>query len=218
MTALKPPSSQLELLPHTYGFIGLSRNENPGSSEYLIQRPFGAGHTQGHLMLGGGRISAATLPSVGQSDDSIIDKSVAQYLREALPRSLLLGDEVPSSLTPVAAWTGIWAASRDGEPWVGAVPNYPSGLWVCAAYTGHGMPNATLCARAVVEMVGEENKGKDQVALGLNLVENGKLPRGYLITKERIERANRLPDVEAQDSMGILGLKRTSAAEDMGYV
>jgi glycine/D-amino acid oxidase-like deaminating enzyme len=218
MTALKPPSSQLERLPHTYGFIGLSRNENTGSSEYLIQRPFAAEYTQGHLMLGGGRISAATLPSVGQSDDSIIDKSVVRYLCEALPRSLLLGEKVPSSLTPVAAWTGIWAASRDGNPWVGAVPDYPPGLWLCAAYTGHGMPNATLCARAVVEMIGEENKGKGHVALSLNMVKNGKLPLGYIITKERIETAKGLPDVETQDSLGILGFKRVSAAEDLGYL
>jgi glycine/D-amino acid oxidase-like deaminating enzyme len=218
MTALKPPTSQAERLPHTYGFIGLARSENGSSSEYLIQRPFSTNKTEGHLMLGGGRISAATIPSVGQSDDSLIDSSVVAYLCSALPSSLLLGDDVPASLTADAAWTGIWGASRDGNPWVGDVPGYPEGLWVCAAYTGHGMPNATLCAKAAVQIIGEENGGGDGVALALKLVEGGKLPRSYLISKERIEKARKLPDVETQDSIGILGLKRTGAAEDLGYI
>ena len=69
-----------------------------------------------------------------------------------------------------------------------------------------------------VEMIEEANKGNDHVALSLNMVKNGKLPLGYIITKERIETAKGLPDVETQDSLGILGFKRVSPAEDLGYL
>ncbi|KAI5922690.1 FAD dependent oxidoreductase [Camillea tinctor] len=80
-------------------------------------------------------------------------------------------------LEPTHEWTGIMGYTRDGHPLVGRVPeslggdDEPSdplslssggssgggggqgGLWLCAGYSGHGMPNAALCARAVVDMM-----------------------------------------------------------------
>lgn len=76
--------------------------------------------------------------------------------------------------------------SRDGQPWVGRVPgaflgasaSAPApapdsdadidaentadvdGLWMTAAFTGHGMPVAPRCGIAVAQMIlGKENDG-----------------------------------------------------------
>jgi glycine/D-amino acid oxidase-like deaminating enzyme len=224
MTALVPPPSLTQRLPHSYGIQGLSTVGNDASGEYLIQRPDSSSGSPGELMLGGGRtFGGETMPSVGAADDSVVDMAVVSYLQHALPKSLTLKPYAPSaspsnqsetddrSLLLKAAWTGIWAGSRDGSPWVGPVPSYPPGLFLCAAYTGHGMPNATLCARAVVQMILEERKpstgslDERLTTLQQRLVEAGDLPKSYFISQERIDRARHLPDVLTQDKIGILG-------------
>ena len=60
------------------------------------------------------------------------------------------------------AWSGIMGFSRDAAPWVGQIPGM-SGLFICAGYTGHGMPNATLCAKAVVDLLLESDRDGDVV-------------------------------------------------------
>lgn len=42
--------------------------------------------------------------------------------------------------------------SADSVPHVGPVPSKP-GLYVCAGFHGHGMPNVLLCARGLAAMV-----------------------------------------------------------------
>jgi glycine/D-amino acid oxidase-like deaminating enzyme len=193
MTALRPPAGYT--LPYTYGFIGFGADPNPASTEYLIQRPPSAG---GQLMLGGGRITAASIPHVGVSDDSAVDPSVVQFLRGCLPRGLSFGEDVPAEFEAEAAWSGIWAASRDDAPWVGAVPQRAPGLWMCAAYSGHGMRNATLSAKAVARMILAERHGPAALAAEIDamlLAED--VPRTYLATRERMETARRLPGVGA---------------------
>jgi glycine/D-amino acid oxidase-like deaminating enzyme len=202
MTALLPPESMDTLLPHSYGFVGFGTDPNPNATEYLIQRPFTGPTPNGHLMLGGGRLSAATLPSVGEADDSILDPSVVEYLTTVLPRAIHLSPaSPPPALTPVAAWTGIWAASRDNVPWVGPVPGSArGGLWLCAAYTGHGMPNATLCARAVVRMMVAEEKGEEEWGRVVErMVAGREIPASYVLSEERMGLARGLPSVEVQD-------------------
>jgi glycine/D-amino acid oxidase-like deaminating enzyme len=220
MTALIPPTSQTELLPHSYGIEALSPIANGTSGEYLIQKPSKANGALGELMLGGGRtFGGQTLPSVGEADDSVVDPAVVSYLKAALPKSLTLRSYPSSSKTgnsgdldEKAAWTGIWAASRDGNPFVGPVPEYPDGIWLCAAYTGHGMPNATLCAKAVVRMMlaadGLSSQEADRTikALQEDMIAEGDLPACYFISKERIKRARELPTTQEQDTMGIMGM------------
>lgn len=81
------------------------------------------------------------------------------------------------------------------------------------------MPNATLCGKAVVEMVlahlsdkagkagaaGEVSAAVKEVQT--KLVTDGNLPKAYLITKERIERCKHIPSVLEQDEKGIVGLR-----------
>jgi glycine/D-amino acid oxidase-like deaminating enzyme len=210
MTALIPPPAMKTLLPHTYGFVGFGPDPNPNATEYLIQRPFsGVANPKGHLMLGGGRIAAATLPSVGEADDSVLDPSVVEFLQGALPQSLELGPGTTAAaaaerLDADMAWTGIWAASRDEMPWVGRVR---PGLWLCAAYTGHGMPNATLCARAVVRLIVADEKGEDVAGVTGAMVEGGEIPECYLLTEDRMAMARSLPIVAVQDAQRGVGLR-----------
>lgn len=121
--------------------------------------------------------------------------------------------------------------SRDEMPWVGPVPSglglapasaldgartlahhaaEAEGLYVCAGYTGHGMPNAALCARAVANMllrgVTRVEEGEDGLGSGTEggggvaaradaLAEELQLPADFLVTPRRVGRARR-GDVE----------------------
>ncbi|KAF2004098.1 DAO-domain-containing protein [Amniculicola lignicola CBS 123094] len=198
MSALFPPKNST-MLPDSYGMVG-ALGQPPNADDYLIQRPFSrVPNPAGHLMFGGGR-GAGTLPTIGISDDSIIDEGSAAYLRGALLKILDLGGETEGlpELLAAAQWTGIMGYSRDNHPWVGKVPDR-EGIWLAGGYTGHGMPNGTLCGKAVVEMVLGEEEGRDVGALQEELVGKGELPKSYVISKERIQRARALATVEVQD-------------------
>lgn len=69
------------------------------------------------------------------------------------------------------------------------------------------MPNATLCGRAVVEMVlgDESNVPVDYVTE--RLVKTGSLPQAYVITKERIERSKKLDSLAVQEHKAELQAK-----------
>ena len=85
--------------------------------------------------------------------------------------------------------------------------------------TGHGMPNGTLCGKAVVEMLLGEESGIEANVVAERLIESGDLPRAYLITKERMERAHQLDEVKVQDEKGYLGDRwRASPEEPMRLV
>ncbi|KAF2032122.1 FAD dependent oxidoreductase-like protein [Setomelanomma holmii] len=203
MSALHPPKGST-LIPDSYGMVGaLGQPEN--NDDYLVQRPFsGVPNLGGHLMFGGGR-GASKLPSVGVSDDTVIDEGSAAYLRSALLKVLALDGETSdlAELRAAAQWTGIMGYSRDDHPWVGKVPD-KEGLWLCAGYTGHGMPNGTLCGKAVVDMVLGELEGKDLGELQEQMVKDGDMPSSYVLSKERIERARTTYlTVEQQDERGV---------------
>lgn len=215
MSALHPPKGS-ERLPNSYGMVGFEGG-NSEHDDYLIQRPFydspnGDGTRRGgHLMFGGGR-SFAMYDCVGESDDDIVDPGEADYLRRALLKLLDLGGETEGlkELRASHQWTGIKGYSRDNMPWVGKVPagkpgsvSFEDGLWLCGGYTGHGMPNATLCGKAVVDMVLAEEDGKiAHDDLCKRLVDSGDLPNTYLITSKRLEAAHGLPSVIEQDAAG----------------
>tara|TARA_R110002003_G_scaffold37_11_gene2185 strand:- start:2733 stop:3743 length:1011 start_codon:yes stop_codon:yes gene_type:complete len=202
MSALHPPKNST-LIPDSYGMVGaLGQPEN--NDDYLVQRPFeGVPNPGGHLMFGGGR-GAGTLPSMAVSDDSVIDEGSAAYLRGALLKVLALDGETADvkELEAAAQWTGIMGYSRDDHPWVGKVPD-KEGLWLCGGYTGHGMPNGTLCGKAVVDMVLGEQEGKDLAELQEQMVKDGDMPRSYVLSKERIERARKGLTVQQQDERGV---------------
>lgn len=120
-----------------------------------MQRPFlgdETGETGGELMFGGGRQYEDGFGE-GVSDDSYIDQPAANYLRRELIQVLDLSTDKPE-LCASYEWTGIMGFSKDGRPWVGEVPeSLGGGQGICGGFTGHGMPDASLCAKAVVEMM-----------------------------------------------------------------
>ena len=126
-----------------------------GQDDYLIQRP---NADAGHLMFGGGRQCG---PSMGLTDDSVIDEKTAHYLRFQLIEALDLpefeeiyppivrGAKPIRAITPRSSgrimirrqyelvasqeWTGIMGFSRDERPWVGAVPDTEN-VYIAAGY------------------------------------------------------------------------------------
>ncbi|EPE27543.1 FAD/NAD(P)-binding protein [Glarea lozoyensis ATCC 20868] len=209
MSALVAPRNVKRApLAMSYVFAGHDKVKNVYQDDYLIQRPSG-----GELMFGGGR-QYATDGGVGCSDDSWTSRSAAKYLRNELNHALdlspssseevkTLREELSRALDPSSSsskelkasfeWTGIMGFSRDGRPWVGAVPEElggGKGLWICAGFTGHGMPNATGCAKAVVElMLGKEGEEVD-------------LPSVHRVGRERVERARVGDEVREADLKG----------------
>ncbi|ORY68753.1 FAD dependent oxidoreductase [Pseudomassariella vexata] len=190
---------------HTYYILGDATDRPLRRDDYLVQRP----PPKAELVLGGGRFLAKD-NAVGVWDDGELDEPVKWWLRGELPAAMDLSLRTPEETTtsPVHAaqgennkqdleasfeWTGIMGYSRDAAPWVGAVPSSlggGEGLWVCAGYTGHGMPNAALCAKAVVDMM----VGADEVDL----------PPEYEVTEERVEGARRRDTVRVADARGEL--------------
>lgn len=193
VTALIPKEGQPPLA-HTYVFL----DEPSKMDDYLIQRP----GPRGELVFGGGR-TLASAPTVGVSNDDEVDAAISSHLRSSLP---LVLDLEPSSENAAPKerdemdadfeWTGIMGFSRDGYPWVGAVPESlggGAGLWLCGGYTGHGMPQAALCAKALAGMISGQS------------VEDVDLPREFHLTEERVSRARTSAEVVMQMG-GLIGL------------
>ncbi|KAF1943305.1 FAD dependent oxidoreductase [Clathrospora elynae] len=202
MSALLPPRGST-ILPDSHGMVA-ALDQPANNDDYLIQRPFaGVPNPRGHLMFGGGR-GAGKGGSIGISDDTVIDEGSAAYLRAALLKVLELDGEIEGlkELEAAAQWTGIMGYSRDNHPWVGKVPE-KDGMWLCGGYTGHGMPNGTLCGKAVVDMVLGEYEGKELDAVQTRMVEKGDIPKSYVLTKERVKRARKMMTVQQQDEQGV---------------
>ncbi|KAL1296646.1 hypothetical protein AAFC00_000129 [Neodothiora populina] len=196
MSSLLPPpslSGPANRTKTSFGFLG------PAQDDYLIQRdsrPRGGGSEQ--LLYGGGRSQGF---SMGVSDDSAIGAETAVYLRTALNTLLGLGGDSKEEMTATHEWTGIMGFSRDDKPFVGPLP-HRDGLFLSAGYTGHGMPNAWLCGRAVAGMVlGVLSGGKSTEGVVADAVRDGGLPRAYLPHEERVAGARLADTVEVQDRL-----------------
>lgn len=192
--SMSPASSTHQPLQYTYGFIGNDKS-NVNQDDYLVQRPFTSTSSDdkekgGELMFGGGRSYAANA-GLDVSDDSSIDLPAAAYLRRELNVVLDLQSDEPE-LEASFEWSGIMGYSRDGHPWVGEVSEKlggADGLWICAGFTGHGMPNTVLSAKtAALEMMG----GREDI------------PDCYRLSDERVERARALDEVAVADEKGLL--------------
>lgn len=143
-------------------------------------------------MFGGGRSRGG--PTIGVTDDGVVDSEIEEYLRGGLPIVL----DVPSEKgegegrerLEGAMWTGIMGFSRDEKPWIGRVPD-TEGVFVAAGFTGHGMPNAWLCGRAVAEMCVGSLAGRDAEEVMGEVCARTGLPGSYVLTGERMESVMR---------------------------
>ena len=205
---------------HADDASGLARDD------YMGQRPLPGGE----LVYGGGRRRARGL-AVGEWRDDEVEEAVAKYLRSNLSPPLDLsqsdgggdGDEQEKGRELEASfeWTGIMGYSRDHNAWVGAVPESMGGgdgLWICAGYTGHGMPVATLSARAVVRrMTGATDKEEDGPG--------ARLPDEFVLSEERVRITRETLDtVEEREPKGWLSMfpqlltLRRNAAETLSQL
>lgn len=203
--ALEPPPLAVQL-PHSYVWI------KGADHQYLIQR--GPEDTQVEeggrvphsvdksLVFGGERLAAP-----GEEEGISRDDEVNPIISRALHRGLndavkLLPEDEPQeeaeALRATYEWTGIMGYSGDSSPWVGRVPGtLVSGpnadtdtdrLWISAGYTGHGMPVAARCGIAVAETI----LGKESSV---------QLPKQWVPSEERVERARRMELPQTIDDM-----------------
>jgi len=75
------------------------------------------------------------------------------------------------------------------------------GVFLSAGYTGHGMPNAWLCGRAVASMVARSLDGMGEAGAVEEAVREVGLPRAYLVSEERLRLARERPTVLEMDHM-----------------
>ena len=54
-----------------------------------------------------------------------------------------------------------------------------------------GMPNAALSSQHTASLILAASQGEDWRAVERNAVHNGEIPLSYIITKERVERAQK---------------------------
>ncbi|KAI1199626.1 FAD dependent oxidoreductase [Nemania serpens] len=200
--ALEPPPGAAQL-PHSYVWT------KDASDQYLIHRGLddaqvqragtgdgdGGGGGDRSLILGGERF-AVPEGEEGVSRDDAINPLVSRALHRGLSHAvkLLPADErEEDALRATYEWTGIMGYSRDGQPWVGRVPGAflgasgrdadVDGLWMSAAFTGHGMPVAPRCGIAVAQMIlGRENEDEDG---GVRV----RVPRAWIPSEERVAGA-----------------------------
>ncbi|KAL6697147.1 FAD dependent oxidoreductase [Trichoderma pleuroticola] len=199
VSSLKPPLSPQPAkdpldIGHTFYFVSDLTDRR---DDYLVQRP----PPGAELVYGGGRIHAED-HGLGVWDDSTIDEPVARYLKHEPGGLMDLSireqensegkDEIYPPKQDVKStfeWSGIMGFSRDGWPWV-------DGLWLCAGYSGGGMPNAALCAKAVVYMMIPGHGDGDEVVCQEDL------PPEYLLTEDRLEKARTCETVAEADKRG----------------
>jgi glycine/D-amino acid oxidase-like deaminating enzyme len=80
--------------------------------------------------------------------------------------------------------------STDSIPHVGEVPSKP-GQYICAGFTGHGMPQIFLSARGIASMIAE----------GKSFAESG-VPRLYQTSQKRLDnKRNRILESWSKSSL-----------------
>ncbi|KAG9075751.1 hypothetical protein FS749_012541 [Ceratobasidium sp. UAMH 11750] len=135
--------------------------------DYLTQRP------DGTIMMGGGFAQSPKqgMDEVGINTDDAYDPTAAAHLCGALSVLFKSPKNEDSSVTNnvKSIWAGSIGISADWMPWVGRLPARITGRgvpppqegskiaqpgeWVSTGYSGEGMVNAPLCAKALAMMI-----------------------------------------------------------------
>lgn len=156
ITAQRPGSMlPAGTLKETYSFI------YKGGYEYMIHKlPNANLQFPGDIVIGGGLTKSGGLgeSEFGIVDDTFLNPRISHYLRECTVA--FFGDawgEDDAKGRVRREWSGIMGFTGDGLPFVGQVPG-ESGLWIAAAFQGHGMVTAWRCAEALVGMMGGEER------------------------------------------------------------
>ncbi|KAI1126037.1 FAD dependent oxidoreductase [Nemania abortiva] len=90
----------------------------------------------------------------GNFDDASLIEPALPFFEQWAGRNLLGWEDAETKTDNV--WTGIMGYTLDDLPHVGPVPGR-EGLYICAGFIGHGMPNVLLCAKAVAKLVKDDS-------------------------------------------------------------
>ncbi|KAF4123827.1 Glycine/D-amino acid oxidase (deaminating) [Geosmithia morbida] len=119
---------------------------NDSEYDYLLPRP------DGSIIVGGGRRDyfhdLASWFNV--SDDGSLIEEACHYFDGYMQRHFIGWEDADIRTDQI--WTGIMGYSSDGFPYIGAVPARP-GTYVCAGFTGHGMPQIFNSAKYISLLV-----------------------------------------------------------------
>ena len=172
VTAQRPGKAMAHTgLSTTYSFI------YRGGYEYMIPQPKGAKFA-GDIIIGGGLTKTADegLNEYGNTDDTALNGEVIKYLKSSTEKYFggNWGDDHPEGRIR-KAWSGVMGFSGDGFPLVGSIPA-EEGLYIAAAFQGHGMVNCFLCAKALTQIL----TGKNGEEL------DSWFPRAYRMSESRL--------------------------------
>ncbi|KAI1311505.1 FAD dependent oxidoreductase [Xylaria venustula] len=88
----------------------------------------------------------------GNFDDSSLIEPAVPFFERWASGNLVGWGEVETKVENV--WTGIMGYTEDDNPHLGSVPG-KKGLYICAGFIGHGMPNVLLSAKAVAKLLAD---------------------------------------------------------------
>ncbi|KAL4890099.1 phosphoenolpyruvate phosphomutase-domain-containing protein [Aspergillus ambiguus] len=167
-----PEGKRAPFLPYSY----VIRSEDGKGSSYLISRP------DGSIVVGGAHYTfREDKPQwFGVIDDSTLIEPTKDYYHGYMQRIFRGWEDTGAYVKEM--WTGIMAYSYDTNPHVGEVPG-KRGQYICAGFTGHGMPVIFLATKGLAEMIYSGKK-----------FEQVNLPRLYKTTAERIREAQEGPE------------------------
>ncbi|TVY28171.1 putative oxidoreductase [Lachnellula hyalina] len=176
VTAHRPGSGlPVAGLDTTYSFI------YEHGFEYMVPRPADSPFP-GDIVIGGGLARAVDggLGEFGETDDGGLNGEISAYLEETTRR--YFGGEVwgvdGEEGRVRREWTGVMGYTADGCPFVGGVPGM-DGVWIAAAFQGHGM---VFCWESARALVGIMRGGEEEVEVG------EWFPGGFGVTGERLAK------------------------------
>ncbi|KAI1328861.1 FAD dependent oxidoreductase [Xylariaceae sp. FL0255] len=114
----------------------------------------------------------------GNFDDATLIEPAVPSFETWAARNLVGWEGVKMDIENI--WSGIMGYTTDNLPHVGRVPG-KDGLFICAGFFGHGMPNVLLCARAIAKLLED----------GSPLAQSG-IPACYETSVERLGDAGKI--------------------------
>ncbi|KAF9890996.1 hypothetical protein FE257_005253 [Aspergillus nanangensis] len=167
-----PEGKEAPFLPYSY----VIRSGDGKGSSYMITRP------DGSIIVGGAHSTFQERREqwYGVVDDSTLIEPTKDYYHGFMQRTFKGWEDSGAHVKEI--WTGVMAYSFDSNPHVGEVPGKP-GQFICAGFTGHGMPVIFLAAKGLAEMI-RDGKQFEEVHL----------PSLYKTTAERMKKAEEGPE------------------------
>ncbi|RSH82880.1 hypothetical protein EHS25_005870 [Saitozyma podzolica] len=191
------PGSVPGPIKYTYGF-----RHGPGEVDYMIPRQ-GRGLVPGQgdrsIILGGAK--GCFLHDIDQWYDNInddVEMPGARAYFEGFMDKYFVGWNGNARGNVDHVWSGVLGYSSDLLPYVGEHPDRP-GVFICAGFTGHGMPRIPGCTRALSSLARAFLDTTETIPKHSRAAFDAALPKPYLLSRERLEsKENRIKDAMGQ--------------------